>query len=249
MTSSKLIILLLLVPVFLGLALTACSDKTFTSESFSVSENALPVAYLPLEQGLRVGYAVLEPETRYFDIEITNPATIAGNPGFTIRKTDRSTGEIETFYRYTKDNAIFESGSTQYQGVRILESPFVVGNSWDRYDSGTDIVIDVVDDIVNDILETNNGDGDINPGDLPKTYPGEGYTTMSIVGFDDIHSLNGNTYGHCLKVAWQTGEYTWNYYWYAAGIGLVKFEQNYSSLGASENTVVGVMTDYQIVKY
>jgi len=107
----------------------------------------------------------------------------------------------------------------------------------------------VIDDFVNDQLDVNDDDDDGLPIDLPKTNPGDAYTTMSIVGYDNVETLNGGSYGNCLKVAWQTGESTYNYYWYAAGIGLVKFMQNCNTLVASDNRTVGLMTDYQMVEY
>ena len=247
MTSSKVIWLIVLIPIFMGLLIPGCSDKTFTSTTTTLSQDADPTAFIPLEQGLRVSYVVLEPESQSFDIEVTDPVNIAGNPGFTIRKTDRNTGAIQTFYRYKKDNAIFESGSTSSPGERILESPFVIGNDWDRFDLTTETNT-IVDDIVTEEFQVNGGN-DVNPGDTYKTKPGNGYTTMSIVGVETVESLSGISYGNCLKVAWQTGESTYNYYWYAAGIGLVKFEQNYNTLAASNNYTVGVITGYQTVKY
>ena len=248
MTSSKLTGLLLLLSVILIALFLGCSDKTFTSTSTRISDTASPTVYIPLQEGLRVGYIILEPETEYYDIEVTQPTTIAGNPGYTIRKTDRNTGEIQIFFRYKKDNSIFESGSTSSPGERILESPFVVGNTWDRFDitSGVDEPIDYGEGEEDNEV---GKDGDDLPWDLPKTRPDGAYGTMTIVGVETVVALNNNSYGNCLKVAWQTGESTYNYYWYAPGIGLVKFEQNINTLEASTNHTVGVMTDYQVVEY
>lgn len=250
MTLIRMIWLALLIPVFLGVVISGCSEKTFTSSTAAFSQNSDPTAFIPLEQGLRVSYVILEPETQYFDIEVTDPVNIVGNPGFTIRKTDRNTGEIEVFYRYCKDNAIFETGSISFPGERILESPFVVGNSWDRFDtsSTTNIITDDIFDNGFEDYEVNNDDEGY-PGDSHKSKPGDGYTTMTIVGVETVESMNGNSFGNCLKVAWQTGESTYNYFWYAAGIGLIKFEQNYNTLAASSNHTIGVMTDYQTVEY
>ncbi len=247
MRSSRIIWLIVLIPIFLGLLIPGCSDKTFTSTTTAIPQDANPTVFIPLEQGLRVSYVVLEPESQHFDIEVTDPVNIAGNPGFTIRKTDRNTDEIQLSYRYQKDNAIFESGSTSSPGERILESPFLVGNSWDRFDLTT-TTNTIIDDFVDEEFEVNDGD-EVDPGDSHKIKPGDDYTTMSIVGVESVESLSGNSFGNCLKVEWQTGESTYNYFWYAAGIGLVKFEQNYNSLAASSDHTIGVITDYQTVKY
>jgi hypothetical protein len=245
MKSSKLLLLFLLIPIFLGIVIPGCSDKTFTSTETVAPQGGDPTTYIPLKPGLRVSYVVLEPETQNFDIEVTDPVKVAGYDGYVIRKTDRSTGQTGYSYMYEVGNAIFESGSTSSRGERILESPFVVGNTWNRFDTSSTPVINDYDDFYNDDNEINDG----YPWDTYKTKPDDGYYTMSIVARESVEGLNGINYGNCIKVAWQTGEYSWNYYWYAAGIGLVKYEHNYNSLSAAANHTVGVMTDYQIVQY
>ena len=95
MRLGKLIWLLLLIPIFLGIIIPGCSDKTFTSTTTAVSQNADPTAYLPLEQGLRVNYVILEPETRYYDVEVANPVSIAGNLQWRL-------GKIRVFDRTVK---------------------------------------------------------------------------------------------------------------------------------------------------
>jgi hypothetical protein len=246
MTSRKPFWFLLLIPVILFVVVQGCSEKTFTSSTSSVSPSANPTVYIPLEQGWRISYVVLEPEDKHFDVEVVDPVNVARNPGYTIRRTDRNTGEIGISYMYSKGNAIFESKSTTEPGVRILEAPFVIGNSWDRYDtsSTSSTILD------GDSEDFNLGkDGFSIFGDLHKVKPGMDYSTMSIVGFDDVQAMNGNTYGHCIKVEWRTSGTHVNYYWYAAGIGLVKYEHNSNGLSAGENYTLGVMTDFQKVEY
>jgi len=245
MKSTKVLLGIVVIAAILVAAIPGCSDKTFTSMTAMISPDAQPTAYIPLEEGWRVTYVVLEPESGHFDIEVTDPVTVAGHPGFTIRKTDRATGQIVTFYRYIKDNAIFESQSLSQPGVRILESPFVVGNNWNRYDTVTTSV--VIDNGIDDDGPGDTGKED-DEGSL-KTIPDDVYSTMSIVAFENVQALNGIEYGNCLKVAWQTDESIVNYYWYAPGIGLVKYEQNVNLLSASSDRTLGVMSDYQLVEY
>lgn len=222
-----------------------CSDKTFTSASTSVSPTASPTVYLPLTEGWRIDYALLEPQSEFYDVEITDEAVIAGNDGFVVRTTNRSTGAVVYSYIYAKDEAIFESYSLSNPGERILESPFIIGNSWSRLDHMTG----------GDDPDYGGGEDDSeNPvdifGDTYKVIPDEGYTIMAIVGREDIATLDGHVHGNCLKVAWQTGENSYVYYWYAAGIGLVKYETvNMTDLAASQSNSLSVMTDYQKIVY
>ena len=228
--------------------LAGCSDKTFTSSWTAVPSNGNPMVYIPLDQGWRISYVLQEPETRYFDVEVTDPATVAGNQARIIRNTDRTTGEIFTFYRYCKGNAVFESRSADAPGVRILESPFIVGHSWNRYDTST--TTNTHDNDAGNSNGYNYGAGGKDwLGDNFKTKPTEPYSVMSIVGVENVDALNGHSYANCLKVTWQSGPSTYNYFWYAAGIGLVKFEQGVNTVNPGAAQTSGIMSDYQLVEY
>ena len=244
MVARKLIGTAFLVVAGIIAVLAGCSDKTFMSSWTAVLSDANPMVYMLLDQGWRISYVSLEPETRYFDVEVTDPATVAGNQARTIRNTDRTTGEVFTFYRYCKGNAVFESQSIDAPGVRILESPFIVGHSWNRYDTST-----TSNTYDNGNGNDNGADGKKGFGDNFKTKPAEPYSVMSIVGIENVETLNGHSYANCLKVAWESGPSTYNYFWYAAGIGLVKFEQGVNAANPGTAQTSGIMSDYQHVEY
>ena len=245
----KTVLLFCMISALLTLLITGCSDNTFSSSDDAESaQSAPPTVYIPLEQGLRVSYSIVQPESRYFDLEVTDPSRIAGHNGFRIRSVDRITGETSTFYRYAAGNAIYESSSLSSPGYKILEGPFSTGHGWNRYDTA----------VTNDDYDYGNGDngngiGDDFKGDIEdmfgKNNPGDNYGYMSIVGFEDVTALDGQTYGNCLKVAWQSSESTTNYYWYATGIGMVKFQYGFNYLSATDNSTIGIMTNYQTVVY
>lgn len=250
MASKQMTQILLAVLAICLIAFVGCSEKSFVSHTTEFSQNASPIVYIPLEQGLRVNYVTLEPEVEYYDIEIVNPVTVAGTAGFTFRRTNRASNETTIWYQYNKGVAIFKSSNKSDPGMRILESPFVAGNKWNIYDTssysggggGSGDGIDDNDDIGKD-------DGLTNFGDYWKVIPDADYSTMQIVGFEMVEALNGTNYGHCLKVQWQTDSLGSNFYWYAAGIGLVKFERTSESIYQRDNNIVTIMTDFQTVEY
>ena len=222
----------------LMLGLGACSDKTFLSSTTSVSETASATVYTPLKSGWRVTYMQTEPENSRYYTEVTAPVTIAGFPGYTVRRTNLLTGDITYSYLYATQTAVYESQSTSNPGVKILESPFLIGHQWERFasTSGT----------------AGQSDGDTTDtggGGVKSSVPGEDYGQMTIVGRETVAAMDGHAYGNCLKVAWQTGEYSYNYYWYAAGIGLIKFESVTNALSASTGEVVSLMADFGQIEY
>ncbi len=229
------LMILCIIGLFMGII--GCSDKSFTTSYTAISDDASPQVFVPMEQGWRISYTQMFPETSQFYIENTDPVTVAGNSGITVRTTNQSTQEVSYRYRYLKGNAIFESESVSNPGRRILESPFEIGKTWNRYD--TTVASDNNDD------GGSTGDG----GDINRSVPGSEYLTMTIVAKESVQALDGHVYGNCLKVAWQVGEYAYNYYWYAAGIGLVKYESVSNSLSASDNDALTIMNNFSQVNY
>lgn len=245
----KTVLLFCMASALLTLIIAGCSDNTFgSSVDAEAAQSAPPTTYIPLETGLRISYAVVQPESRYFDLEVTNPANIAGHKGFKIRSVDRITGATSNLYRYAAGNAIYESSSLSDPGYKILEGPFITGHGWNRYDTV----------ITNDDYDYGNGnDGQEIGNDIiedldnlfGKNNPGDNYGYMSIIGFEDVDALDGQTYGGCLKVAWQSSEFTANYYWYAAGIGLIKAQYGFNYLDPNDNSTIAIMTNHQTVVY
>ncbi len=237
MNAKKFVTMVCLVGALAVAALVvSCSDKTFTTTVVTTPPGAVAKAYAPLEPGLRVDFAILGQSSRTFEIEIGDSVLVDGNRGFKCLLTDHQTGVTTTTYRYLKDNALFESTSTNDPGVRILEGPFVAGHSWDR----------------NDTWSTGNGGDGGNDGG----GAGGGYTnkiqaasSMMIEGFEDVQALDGTIYSRTLKVAWSVDADHTNYYWYALGIGMIKYEEGFMRAAPDAATTIALMTDFQRVKY
>ncbi len=240
MSSRKILWSLLIVTTLLSMVIMGCSSKKFTNTSTTISDTAHPTTYIPLDQGWRVSYTLLEPETEHFYVEVSDPVVVYGNPGFTIRRTNTTTLEQSVSFMYATSSAMYQSGATNNPGYKILELPYTVGHSWERMTSSggggvTDSTIDI-DDAGDDGLYLTDGDSEL-------------YSTMSIVAKENVVALDGHTYSNCLKIEWQVGEYAYNYFWYAAGIGLVKYENVPNILSASENNTVSVMSDFEQIAY
>lgn len=233
--------------VILSIWLIGCSDNSFVSSSSSISENAPATIYVPLEQGWRINYTTVEPSSEYYSVEITDPVSIDGNPGYTIRQVNNITNEISYSYMYSDGDAIYESYSTNQPGEKILEAPFVIGHSWDRFGEST--YSDIDDPNSNGYDDNGNDYPPVDSGSYLKTLPGSEYTVMSIVNKETVETLDGTSYSNCLKIEWQTGINTYSYFWYAAGIGLVKYQSTSDDLSSSTNGVLSIITDYQKVEY
>jgi hypothetical protein len=238
MKAKKIASLVCLVGVLIMTALVAgCSDKTFSTTITTNPAETLPKAYAPLEPGLRVSFAIVGHSSQTFDIEIGDSVVVDGNPGFEYRQTDNHTGVTTTSYRYLRDNALFESTSVNDPGVRILEGPFIPGHTWDRNDTWS----------TNDGgAEGGNGGGGSGGGTTLKIHAP---SIMTIAGFEDIQALDGAIYSRTLKVAWPVDADHTNYYWYALGIGMIKYEEGFMAAAPDAATTIALMTDYQRIQY
>lgn len=100
--------------------IAGCSDKTFSTRVDTTTPDVSEKSYTPLEPGLRVSFAFVGQSYHTFDIEIGDPVTVYGHPGFEYVTIDHYTGATTVAYRYIRDSALFETTSVNEPGVRIL---------------------------------------------------------------------------------------------------------------------------------
>ncbi|MEZ5359097.1 MAG: hypothetical protein R3F48_09740 [Candidatus Zixiibacteriota bacterium] len=235
MSTRKALWTLLLSLSILTLGIIGCSSDKVSNPTTPTTPDTI-TTYFPLDQGWRISYTTTEPTTANFDVEVTDAVEIYGNDGFTVRQTNLTTFEQTFKYIYATSNAIYESHATNDPGSKILEMPFNIGNSWIMY---TEVNNDDDDSItVNDFDDDNV---------LLSGAAESAYNVMSIVAKESVEALNGTTYPNCLKIEWQTGELSYKYFWYAANIGLVKFEDVPNALSADDGNTVTVMNDFELV--
>ena len=208
--------------------IAGCSDKTFSTRLDPTTPDVSETSYAPLETGLRVSFAFVGQSYHTFDIEIGDPVTVYGHPGFEYVTIVHYTGATTTAYRYIRDSALFETTSVNEPGVRILQAPYLPGTTWDRKDVW--------------------GAGENARTDrqaIPKPSAG---TTMSIVGFEDVRAFDGTIYSRALKVAWPVDDTHTNFYWYVLNIGMIKYELGYMASAPEAPTTIALMTDFQRVR-
>ncbi len=142
----------------------------------------------------------------------------------------------------------------------ILSTPFEVGKSWQRYGTSKGILDSgMVVDINNNYYyikyddtglsgNNNNGLGDYNPydnsgpinndGGSYKNFPSSGSNCFGINTIEDITMSSGITYGDCIKVGSENGDYNYSY-WYAPNVGLVKYVLGQNTNDYPDGRIVG----------
>lgn len=230
---------LILVCLMLAVLIPACSDKTFTTELSPAAEDAAVTQYLPLEQGYRINYMIYEPTQQNIQLEIKEPTKVLGNSGYKVEWKNRTSGAVQYFYWYKNGDEIWETNSLSDPGYCILDGPFSRGHTWNRYDTTS----------LNEYEDDEDGGGGKEDDYFGKLRTDYAYNTMEIVGFENVRGYDGQDYGQCLKVEWQVAEYSYNYYWYSAGTGLVKFEYGYNPIDETSGHEVAIISNFRKVEY
>ena len=138
-------------------------------------------------------------------------------------------GVQDTGYFRVYSDALYFYENIQAEPEKIIEMPFVIGSSWDRFETGgtdltfDDLYIDISagDDYQPDPIE---GDSTGFPPVTLKTYPSIGAISMTVESIERLQLNNGLSYSEAVKIS--NTDYSGtkdNYYWYVANYGLVKF--------------------------
>ncbi|MGH8015327.1 MAG: hypothetical protein ACREBV_03965 [Candidatus Zixiibacteriota bacterium] len=101
----------------------------------------------------------------------------------------------------------------------ILDLPLAVGKSWSRFD--------VIESQITDSTASDGGivikDSTDLGANLASTFPTEGKSLMIVDKIESVELKKGEYYSGVYRISNDAGNNTRNYYWYAPGIGLIKY--------------------------
>jgi len=240
---------LLTMAVILMAAITwvGCSDTpTSTETTKDISSQSL-TSYFPLSGNSNLDFEVID----YVSNDTTRQRYAVGSANeFSSTQTVYGWISYDVEHPYFVDTGYFclDNGVLYYYSnlymrpEAILSTPFEVGKTWARYtttkgllDSGT--VIDLNYDY--EVIKYDNGSGDdynglndYNPygigendnnGDGSyKNFPSSGSNSYEITAVETVTLKSGTSYNNCICVGSTNGDYHYNY-WYAPGVGLIKY--------------------------
>ena len=140
------------------------------------------------------------------------------------------------------------------QAETILKLPLEVGSSWERFgentsNGGGDIFTGLINGGSdpkglldgNDTTSGGNKDGGNGSIDAGKNFPTDGANRMEVDKFETVVLSKGASYSNALKLK-NGGLGGVNYYWFAAGVGLVKYVLGGQTDGSEAGATVGELT-------
>lgn len=212
-----------------------CSDTvSFVSER--TDQQPQVTQYFPLEPGLTASYRIDNANglTEFVTYTIGAPVDYQANQAYRWIKHE-SNGAIDTSFFFASSDGLYFLEGLSAQTEKMLGYPLTVGKSWSLYDD----VSNPDDTVTIGAGGPDSTDGG-NTGASPSFFV-EGGTTLSVVAVEGIQLEHGSYYSGTVKVRNVGVDNTTNYYWYAPGIGLVKYV-----LGATEFNPDGQKTGEMI---
>ena len=217
--------------VALVLSWAGCSNSVVKNVDVAANSPSPVLQYFPLSEGYTTVYA-----TSTLGIPSQNTFTAGdtvqiGNAKAVRWIVQNQSGALDTSYFVMSDSALFYLESRYADPEKILSIPFTVGSSWQRYfnydvtgygngNLGTYTGYGWSTWTVNDsilIKDTTGSNG------AAKNYPSEGANTFTIQAIEPVNVGSLGTFSGSLKVSNIGYNGTTNFYWFAPGVGLVKY--------------------------
>lgn len=244
---------LFLTLMMLTLTWTGCSDDTVRGSLEPSPYLNVPVArYFPIAEGystqLSVSYA--DGGSAIHTYEIGAPQMYNYYTAYPLRVYSKAQ-LASTSYLVVTDSAlfIFENGGST--AAKVLDLPLYAGRTWDRND-GSELT-----GLTNDSDlgtggedtgggQTENGDNPSDP-DGPQLFPSTvGQQTMTVQARETIYLPDGQAFSGTYRVQNENASGGKNYYWYAPGVGLVKYVINADPNDMTHGAEVGTLINFGI---
>jgi hypothetical protein len=260
--SLKLLTILTVISATLILA-AGCTDSS--NNIMTNNDEAVTVSnYFPLCTGKSTHFLVINHtinDTTVYIYSIGNPASSNGIPVYPWSVTNTEyTNLSDTGYVFISGKSVYHLENPGETPEKILEAPFEVGRIWQRFVADDNIgSINYLDYEKEPPTDENNGDGNFayfdddkddnldygygynynfNTDGTSKTFPSDGANYFIISAEEDLTLNTGRTIKECLKIENSTRNST-NYYWYAKGVGLVKYVKNVDPDNFPDGEVIG----------
>lgn len=245
--SSSLFMTVALAALVMILGLTACGDEApLESSSLDGFGNSSLHDYFPVSSGYQITFSVQDAQGQELRVEqysASGATSVNGLPGVSWTGRDQtSSSEVSKGTIYWDQSAIYHQRDGSSRAEVLLQAPLDSAANWDRW-SAIDAKTPLDTNTTGDPTELDGGlgvDNDNKPADEPtnSSFPTEGSSQFYVA---DLHSeviSGGITFTECLEIVNVGQSRTINRYWYAPGVGLVKYALN-CEFGSDLGTVNG----------
>ena len=228
--STKVAAIILIISAFAW----GCSGHFVTaSDPVSFSNNDV-VQYFPLDESYQSTFELTEVNQASEFIVFKIGKKIPFLEDSAVQWISIVGNSVDTGFIVISSNSLTIYESSNSGGEKILDIPLTVGKSWSRFSSISAGTEDDFTIIITDNKLTNDSGVTGDSGVATKTFPTDGSAVMTVDKYESILLSNGDYYSNTVRISNDGSGSTRNYYWFAPGVGLVKYV--IGSLDANEPT-------------
>lgn len=223
-----------------------CSkDNTANFGSRSSTSASGVGMYFPLNEGYSTTYTVKHANGNHETVRYEAGREVDFGGGLAIEwHSFASNGALTTSYFKASESAIDHYSDVADSPQRILELPLTFGHTWTGQvsDGGGN----AYDSLVANTDPDDKGGADTtdNNGGPLFSYPALGSVYLTVKGFEGLQMSNGTYYSSTLKISSANQYGDESYFWYVAGVGLVKYVIDATGEDNPEGLVVGELVQY-----
>lgn len=242
--------------------MVGCSgDDAIVADLPDGAQSSATSAYFPVADGYTTVYQVTNNgSTDLVRFEIDGRAPQPHGDKWLFVATLPSGARDTSFIKVTSQ-AVYHYDHTSSDPETILQAPLRVGHSWQRFGISSpeaEVQEDSLGFSLGELSDLLKGDGtattlgDYNfegykPDDdryAGKTFPTEGRLEMRIQNEEQLVLSNGRHYSYVLRLSNVQASGVANYYWYAPGVGLVRYALGATTYTYPNAPIVGELVEF-----
>ena len=186
--------------------------------TYSINEAA---SFFPLEEGYQTTYQInsIYGASERFSYVVGKDVSFLSETA-TLWIANSNGRKDTSFLVQNGSSLMFYEGNNSKPEI-ILDFPLTLGKTWSRFDTPGSQIIDTTSAGGGTINKDSTlGDNGVN---LASNFPTEGQALMTVDKIESVELSDGSYYSGVARVSNDAGGNTRNYYWYASGVGLIKY--------------------------
>ena len=217
--NSKIVAIILIISAFGW----GCSGHFVTASDPASFSNTDVVEYFPLDESYQATFELTELNRASELIVFKVGKKIPFLEDSAVQWISKIGNSVDTGYVVVSSNSLTIYESSNSAGEKILDIPLTVGKSWSRYSTISAGIEDDFTIIITDNKLTNDTGNTDDSEVATKSFPTDGAAVMTVDKYESIQLSNGDYYSNTVRISNDGGGSTKNYYWFAPGVGLVKY--------------------------
>lgn len=209
-----------------------------TAPDFDFSTSA--PEYFPLNEGFSTTYEINNSNGPTESISYKVGRQISFHTGIATEWISNRNGVKDTSYFVQTSSSLIFYESKKAKPEVILINPLTAGKSWSRFDVSDNGVVDT-----NSIINPQDKPNDTTGGGINLvSFPTDGSDQMMVDKIESVELDRIGYFSKVVRVSNDAGGGAKNYYWYAEGVGMIKYVLGATNFNDPHGSVEGELIYY-----